>query len=146
MDSPIQTIGILVFSLDRSKVLLVKHEEKAEHITNTYGLPAGRIELKESKIECAIRELKEETGLLTTAEALMKLPFEYEANIRRKDGITKLFKMSVFYCKSYQGEINGQLETIPEWVDIKKLDKLNLLQNVEKCVLDGIEYMLRYES
>jgi 8-oxo-dGTP diphosphatase len=144
MNNPIQTVTILAFNLDRSKVLIVNHKEKAEHISNTYGLPSGRIEPKESKIECAVRELREETGLLTASEELIELPFKYKANIKRKDGTTKLFEMSVFYCKSYQGEISEQSENIPEWVDIKKLDKLNLLPNVEKCVLEGLDYTSRY--
>jgi hypothetical protein len=84
--------------------------------------------------------------LLTTPEELIELPFKYKAHIKRKDGTTKLFEMSVFYCKSYQGKISEQLENIPEWADIKKLDKLNLLSNVEKCVLDGIDYTLRFDS
>ena len=41
MENIIKSAGILVF-LDNT-VLLVHHGEKAEHLSDTYGIPAGRL-------------------------------------------------------------------------------------------------------
>ena len=66
MDGMIKTVGILI--IKDNKVLLVRHEEAASHVTGIYGLPAGRLEKEETEIQGAIRELKEETGLITSEE------------------------------------------------------------------------------
>ncbi|MFH1822816.1 MAG: NUDIX hydrolase [Patescibacteria group bacterium] len=68
----IKTAGMLVYN--ENKVLLVKHKEGAKHQTGVYGLPAGSVEKNESKINTAIRELKEETGLLADKNKVIKIP------------------------------------------------------------------------
>lgn len=57
----IKTTGVLVFN--KNRVLLVCHKKGSGHLNNTYGLPAGHINLDETYIEAASRELMEETGL-----------------------------------------------------------------------------------
>lgn len=58
-----QRIGVctLVFDKTGKKVLLGKR--KNNYKAGMYGMPGGRLELKESVISCAKRELVEETGL-----------------------------------------------------------------------------------
>ncbi len=135
MNNVIKTAGIII--LENNKVLLVKHGKNAAHINDTYGIPAGRVELNESPIETAIRELLEETGLTTTSENLTKLPKLYTATIERKDGV-KEFSLEVFLCSFYSGEIKNNNETSPEWIDINKLDELMLLPNVKNILFDAL--------
>jgi len=57
----IPSVGVLI--IEDNKVLLVKHGNKAGHINDIYGLPAGRFEKGEGDEDCTLRELKEEGGL-----------------------------------------------------------------------------------
>lgn len=131
-NQPVVTVGVLI--VKEGKVLLVKHGEKAEHINNTYGLPAGRVEEGETLEKAAVRELNEETGLKAAESSMEKMPTEYEAVIERKHEEV-LMHFTVFKCLSFEGEINmtGE-ETVPQWVDITKINDLNLLPNVGKIV------------
>ncbi len=136
MEKIIKTAGILIFKKDN--VLLVKHTQKAEHQTGTYGIPAGRINSNETEKETAVREIIEETGLKVEKRDLQPLSTLYTAKIKREDDLTKEFSLQVFFCKNYSGELFGDEKTIPEWIPIKKLDNYKLLPNMKKIILDGL--------
>ncbi len=139
MEKAIKTVGVLFFD-DKDRVLLVKHTEKAEHITGVYGVPAGRIEPGETAKEAAVREIKEETKLDIKEDSLVPIPKEYEARMERKNisgGV--LFSVQVFVCTNFSGTPRETDETIPEWVYIKDLDNYNLLPNVKNFVEDGLK-------
>ncbi|MFA4931192.1 MAG: NUDIX domain-containing protein [Patescibacteria group bacterium] len=137
MKNIIKLAGVLVF-LD-NQVLLVRHGEKAGHLNNTYGVPAGRIETGESTIDAAARELFEETSLKTVVENLIKVPTEYSAAIKRKDGSIKNYHLETFLCTSWNGELKANEETVPEWINIDEIEKLKLLPNVKKMVSDALK-------
>nr|AIA19209.1 NUDIX domain protein [uncultured bacterium]AIA19275.1 NUDIX domain protein [uncultured bacterium] len=132
----VQTIGVIVFSGDA--VLLVKHTEGAEHKTGIYGLPSGRMEHGEGLEEAAIRELREETGLI--AERLFQLPETYFAEMERKSGERIPMEMSVFLLKEFTGNLHRSIETIPEWVPVEKMHTLPLLPNIENAVKAALPY------
>ncbi len=54
---------IICFNKDKTKVVLGKR--KNSYKAGWYGLPGGRVELTEPLLDCAIRELKEETAIDT---------------------------------------------------------------------------------
>lgn len=137
MKQTIPTIGVLIYR--NNEVLLVRHKESASHLTGICGLPAGRPNENESEIETAIRELEEETGLLTSEEHLKKLPKTYYAEIKRKEE-TKTFSLKIFLCKSYFGELKSTDETEPLWVRINELDKYQFLSNVKGIVIENIQF------
>ncbi len=132
----IPTVGILI--MKNEKVLLVRHGESAEHLNGKYGLPAGRIQDNESAKEAAQRELKEETGLVADFDGLILLPGEWLAAIERKDG-AKQFALTVFLADKFKGQISGNAETMPEWINIDSLDKYDLLPNVENIIKEGLK-------
>lgn len=135
----IPTVGVLVFKDD--KVLLVKHGEKASNISGSYGLPAGRLEEGETEIEAAIRELREETGLVSTSETMKLLPLDIPpADIQRSDGSIKRFSITVFLCRYYTGEMKQDFETIPEWVSLDTVQSLPLIVNTGLFIQKGIQY------
>jgi mutator protein MutT len=134
----IETVGVVIFDPKFEKVLLVKHLAKAEHESEKYGIPAGRLSDNETLAENAARELKEETGLETTVENLEKLPFTYEADIPRKDGSIKHFRLQTFLCNNFSGELKGNEENEPVWVKVSELTELNLLPNVQKVIEDAL--------
>jgi bis(5'-nucleosidyl)-tetraphosphatase len=60
----VKSCGFILFTGDRTNpqksFLLMKHRER-------YDLPKGHIEPGESDLECALREMTEETGILASA-------------------------------------------------------------------------------
>ncbi|WP_369175388.1 NUDIX hydrolase [Streptomyces sp. R28] len=49
---------------DKQRVLLVRRSEKERFLPRVWGVPCGKLEPGESAQDGALRELKEETGLL----------------------------------------------------------------------------------
>lgn len=131
----VNSVGIVV--IHDGKVLLVKHGEVAKHLTGTYGTPAGRIDSNETSVEAAVRELEEETGLVSTTGDLVELPKKYIADIERKSGKVERFNHTVFVCKKFSGNIRATDEVEPEWIEIDKLKDYNLLPNIEDMVLEA---------
>lgn len=60
MNYPKVGIGVLIF--DNQKILL--GERQRSHGAATWGPPGGHLEFGENFAECAIRETREETGLI----------------------------------------------------------------------------------
>jgi len=140
MEKITHSVGVLLIK-NKEEVLLVKHGISATHITGTYGLPAGRLKENEPELKAAIREFKEETGLITLQENLIELPSQYFAKIKTKKG-TKNFSLKVFLCNSYSRELKITDETQPLWIKIKEIDKYNLLPNVKSIVFEGLNYRI----
>lgn len=57
----IPRIGVSVILIDKDKILLGLR--KGSHGNNTWGMPGGHLEWKETFLECAKREIKEELGV-----------------------------------------------------------------------------------
>lgn len=92
---PNQLLGtcIVVLSKDGKKVMLGKRINSYK--SGYYGLPGGRLNPSEKLIDCAKRELFEETGLNVKA-------LKYIGVIRDlHDGYT--FTHFAYLCKSYRG-------------------------------------------
>lgn len=58
----LQKAGVFIYDKSRNKILLVQSRG------NLWGPPKGSVELNESIIECALREVKEETGIRLTLD------------------------------------------------------------------------------
>lgn len=131
-----------VLTINKNQVLLVKHGAKAGHLTDVFGLPGGTLEPDETEIQCAFREFTEETGLSTTIENLIEFPNNfYSAEILKKDGSQHTYLWKVFLCTSFEGSLKNSDETKPVWVDIDKIDTLNLLPNVKDALFAGLKYL-----
>lgn len=138
--NPIPTVGVLIYKDD--KVLLVKHGEKASHPNGTYGVPAGRFQEGETPKQAAVRELEEETGLVTTEDDLEELPIHVPpVDLPRKDGTTKRFTITLFHCKKYSGTLRANDETTPQWIAISEIDKLPLIGYTKNFVKEGFNYV-----
>jgi len=91
---PTQTMGTVVIVLSGNKIMLGKR--KNSYGAGLYGLPGGRVESSEKLVDCAKRELTEETGLkvnrLNYVGVVRDLHEDYS------------FMHFVFLCKSYKGK------------------------------------------
>ncbi len=105
---------VLTYLFDKDKVLLI-HKKKG--LGKGYiNAPGGHIEPEETKFEAAIRETKEETGLIVEGLKEMGiLRFQF------KDGLKMLGY--VFFSYSYSGSMIDECEeTKPFWCPTDKLD------------------------
>ena len=133
----IPTAGVLIYHDD--EVLLVKLGKKSGHIPGVYGVPSGRIEDKETEIQAAIREFKEETGLTVKPDDLIEVPRSYIAPIQVKDEVKK-YSLTVYIARKYSGKLRECGETSPGWVKISELSKYKLLPNTERIVKEGLNF------
>lgn len=141
MNQELGTITAHVLVFQDNKVLLVRHGENAGHINDTYGIPGGHLNPNETLSQTAAREFQEETGLVVSPEDLDEFPGNiYTADILRKDGITRRYTMHVFRGRRAEGILTPNEETIPEWVDLDNLDRINLLPNVKNAIQAAKEY------
>lgn len=140
MEEITRTVGALVFK--DSAVLLVRHKEGASFLTDTYGLPSGRVQEGETEIDAAVRELEEETGLRTSASGLVEFPNNfYHALLERKGGKVLNCSWRVFIVRSFSGQLKESEETSPEWVSFTKLKELNLIPNVYNAIQNGLKFL-----
>ncbi len=143
----IKSAGILLYismSNENDKVLVqVRSTEKSR-----LGLFGGGIEKDETPIECAIRELKEETGIETCKEQLEffeinKHNLEYENG----DKVNYIAYVYVLKFNEYpqiklNNESNGIIAISKEnYKDFTYIDDTNLLQ-LHKCWIETIRKVL----
>jgi 8-oxo-dGTP diphosphatase len=143
MTDILHSVGVIILE-GQSKVLLVRHNAGAGHIEGTYGLPAGRLEPGESEKAATVRELEEETGLITNEESLIEFPGNFfgPTKIKRSDGSIKDCTMRVYYCREYSSNIRtGNFETTPEWVEVSKISEYKLLPSVASCIENALTYL-----
>ena len=104
-----------VLCLHDHKALLLKH-------TNRYDLPKGHIETGETELECALRELKEETAIEAD---LISIDDEFEFELTyfpryKRFGNKKVEKTVVIFLAYLNSEPNLVLgeHGAYEWVDL----------------------------
>jgi 8-oxo-dGTP diphosphatase len=119
------TIGAFGIIFDNKKRVLLCHRK--DH--DLWNLPGGALEVGESVTDCAIREIKEETGL--NAE-ILRLVGVY--NKKEKNDL-----VFSFVCKIVSGEItlNDEADKI-EWFDLEKLPSNTIPKQVER-IMDAME-------
>jgi hypothetical protein len=135
MCTPIKTIWILL--IKENAVLLVKNKGSSSHILNTFGLPWWKLQEWETFIQCAIRELFEETWLNTSEDNLFLLPTTYTQLISQKSKLINM-NLKVYICTQYNGQLVSTIDTEPQWINITTLSDYELLPNVESIIKEGL--------
>lgn len=73
----LRVVGCII---EHDETILMLFRSKVETNPSLWGIPAGKVENGESDIEAAIREIKEETGIVLNEQDIMyagELPIEY---------------------------------------------------------------------
>jgi len=84
-------------------VLMVERKDEP----GKFGLPGGKLEQEESSVEAAVRELAEETGIVTWESALIPIYSGFSARGRLVD---------TYICRAYAGKVTLMaFEGVPEW-------------------------------
>ncbi len=122
-----------IFIIENNKILLQKRAG-TNFMCGYYGTPAGHLEKNEGALNCAIRELKEETGLIAKREDL-----ELKFVLNRVSGEEE-YADFFFMAKKYSG-----IPTIKEpnkCDDLRFFDLDDLPKNIIpyiKDVLDNVK-------
>lgn len=119
MSNKATTCATVLLTKDRQDILM----GSITLSRNKFDLPKGRAEPNESHLDAAIRELKEETGLIISATeyeeylpfSLQNYSYNHEKNISifflyDKDGVW-LKDLSQLKCNSYFRKKNGRIES-----------------------------------
>ena len=116
----------LVYLFDGDRVLLMKRnkKEKDTHEGKYVGL-GGKIEANESPLDCAIREVREESGLEVSASSTK---FKGHIYCPKFDKLGRDWMVFVYSCFSFQGQLNSgchegelhwekfsEVENLPMW-------------------------------
>lgn len=137
----VNTVGVLILD-GKGNILVVRHGPKARQKEGIYGFPAGHQEVGESLKQAAVRELKEETGLITSEDSLIEFPgnnFQGKIELKNK---TESIAYTVFLCTYFEGNLKSEIDkTQPEWVSIKDL---YLLYETLPNVLEAINNANRF--
>ncbi|KAK6453782.1 uncharacterized protein RJT20DRAFT_131214 [Scheffersomyces xylosifermentans] len=112
--STIPVRGVALFNKELSKVVLVKGTE-----SNTWSFPRGKISKDESDIDCAVREVEEETGF--SAKDLINENDVVERTIKGKNYKIYLVR-NVPEDYEFQPMARNEIAKI-QWHDIKSLQK-----------------------
>ena len=107
---------------------------------NKWDLPKGKLEVGESIQDCAIREVKEETGVsnLRIVSELQRTYHTYEINGKSILKCTYWFEMHTNYNKKFVPQIKEGIVKA-EWVSSKDIPKKieKTYGNVKDLILDA---------
>jgi 8-oxo-dGTP pyrophosphatase MutT (NUDIX family) len=107
--------GAGIFFTDGKKVLLLKRSKKGDN-QGTWCLPGGKVENKETLIDAALREAKEECGLVRGQRF---------ADLNEKDGMhdwtTFFFKIE----KPFKCKLSDE-HTDYKWIELNKINEYKL--------------------
>ncbi len=122
-----ESFGVIVFQGDkRDQVLLVK--------TDHWGFPKGHPEFGEDGLTAALREVKEETGILPHIEDEMCM-FHDQYEIRRHGWTTK---KTVTYWVGF-----GEGEVIPRVGEIQEARWVAVQEALRTLTYDGVRNILK---
>ncbi len=114
-------IATLCYVVKDGKVLMLHRMKKENdmHFGKYNGL-GGKLEKGETPYECVIREVREESGIK------IKNPFlSGVINFPEFDGKNNWI-VFVFLAEEFEGSLIDSKEGVLEWVDIDKINNLNL--------------------
>ena len=129
---PTTRVGVIVFSEDEKSLLLVRHRKGNRQY---WIIPGGRLEYGETFHECAVRELKEETGLDVEVEKFVFLS-EAIAPDRSRHIVNIYIKAKVI-----GGELKLGNEPVLAGVDfiaLSELERITVFPAITKNIVDAL--------
>lgn len=128
-NSIIRATSVAIF--DDERVLLILRGR--EPLAGLWSLPGGRLETKETHQQAAIREMREETGLLVSNLMFVQqfIPFHMKDGVK----VESRFRLEVFASLHFSGELSaGDDAKDARWVTMPELASLPLTPQAEQII------------
>ena len=114
--------AVRCYLIKDNKVVVTKYKEGNKK-AGYYEIPGGKIEDGETPQQTAIREMKEETGLI-----IKNLKYKGNLIIEYPN---RVFDFDMFLCNECEGEPQEFEENTSEWIEINELlKKEKILSNI----------------
>ena len=123
-------IVVSAFLQHRGKILLLKRQNSKPE-GNTWGMPAGKVDSKESIYDGVIREIREETGVDINRDDIEYFR-EFFVRYPDYDFIYHIF--STRFDDKPEIIINRDEHKKFKWVEPEEALKLSLIQDLEGCI------------
>jgi ADP-ribose pyrophosphatase YjhB (NUDIX family) len=117
---------------DEKQILLVKHRKRNRQY---WVLPGGRLEYGETFFECAVREIKEETGLDVEVQRFLFLS-EAIAPDRTRHIVNIYLKARVTGGVMKVG--NEPVLAAVDFIALSELERITLFPPIGQVILDGV--------
>ena len=115
----------LSFLLREEQVLLIRIAESRSHWSDLLNGIGGHIEQGEDPLGAALREIKEETGLILSPSSLY-LTGVVTVDVGNSPGIG----LYIFVGETEVSEIHSSCEGTPEWIDLEDFEKQTLVEDL----------------
>lgn len=121
MEKPVRN-AVRCYLIKDNKVVVIKYK-KGNKKEGYYDMPGGKIEEGENPEQTAIREMREETGMI-----IKNLKHKGNMIIEYPD---RKYAFDVFITNEYEGEPQEFKENTSEWIEIDELLKEDkILSNI----------------
>jgi len=133
-------VGVGAIIIENSRVLLVKRAHPP--IQGQWSIPGGVLEVGEMVREAAVREAREETGLIVEPGELLGV---YDRILRDVEHRVQYHYVLVdFLCRPVGGELLAASDAAEaRWFTRKELPALTLAEDTLDVVRKGFEKLLR---
>lgn len=119
-------------------ILMLKRKDNGK-----WTMPGGTMELTESILDCAVRELKEETSMDVKIEDVIGIYTDPNIRIEYSDGEVRR-EFTVVYCGTVVGEYSVEFDDETskyQWVSLKDVEQLPMAESQLKRIQDVLAYV-----
>jgi ADP-ribose pyrophosphatase YjhB (NUDIX family) len=137
-ETPLVGVGAII--IENPRVVLVKRAHPP--IQGQWSIPGGVLEVGELVRDAAVREAREETGLIVEPGELLGV---YDRVLRAADGRVQYHYVLVdFLCRVVGGELKAAGDAADvRWFTWKELPTLNLAEDTLDVIRKGFERLAR---
>lgn len=131
-------VGVGAIIIDGDRVLLVKRAHPP--IQGQWSIPGGVLEVGEMIREAAVREAREETGLIVAPGELLGV---YDRILRDPEHRVQYHYVLIdFLCRPIGGELVAASDAAEvRWFEREELPSLNLAEDTQDVIRKGFELL-----
>jgi len=133
-------IGVGAIIIEGDRVVLVKRAQPP--IQGQWSIPGGALEVGEFVRDAAVREAREETGLIVGPGELLGV---YDRVVPHADGRVQYHYVLVdFLCRPVGGELRAASDAAEvRWFTREELPELKLAEDTQEVIEKGFERLGR---